>query len=75
MDVKASKPVLVFGYPWYRDCHGVFMVKDADSCKEALDAIARGYQVDQQKVINTVWLLLDILRDEIENLVDKEDLS
>ena len=47
-----SKPVLVFGYPWYRDCHGVFMVKDADSCKEALDAIARGYQVDQQKVIN-----------------------
>lgn len=50
--VFLSKPVLIFGYPWYRDCHGVFTVRDVVSCKKALDAISQGYQVDQQKVIN-----------------------
>ena len=34
-----GKPSIVFGYPWYMDCEGVFKVSDALSCKEALRKI------------------------------------
>lgn len=46
------KPVLIFGYPWYKDCPGVFNVKDADSCQEALLNIQSGFKSSQQSLIN-----------------------
>lgn len=47
-----SKPVIIFGYPWYRDCSGVFKVNSVESCKEALQKIKDGFKAEQQQVIN-----------------------
>ncbi len=53
--ILRSKPVLVFGYPWYRDCHGVFMVRDAQSAKDVLDKIKDGWQLDQKEIIRYLY--------------------
>lgn len=45
-------PVLVFGYAWYRNCPGVWNVRDTRSCKDALTSIQQGYTVDYNAVIN-----------------------
>ena len=50
--ILRSKPAMVFGYPWYRDCSEIFRVKDVESCKRALKKIANGFTVNQQKIIN-----------------------
>ncbi|OGZ33185.1 MAG: hypothetical protein A2V69_01505 [Candidatus Portnoybacteria bacterium RBG_13_40_8] len=50
--ILRSKPSLVFGYPWYRDCSEIFKVKDVESCKNAFKKIASGFVVNQQKIIN-----------------------
>lgn len=47
-----SKPAIIFGYPWYKDCPTVLSVRDWQSCKEALEKIKNGFQVDQQEIIN-----------------------
>ncbi len=46
------KPVIIFGYPWYRDCPGVFKVNSTESCKEALKKIIAGFKISQQQIIN-----------------------
>lgn len=46
------KPGIIFGYPWYRDCHGIFKVSDVESCNKAISTIANGFKVDHQKIIN-----------------------
>jgi capsule polysaccharide export protein KpsC/LpsZ len=50
--VLRRKPVLIFGYVWYRDCPGLFKVNDVESCREALEKIAGGFRVEEQKIIN-----------------------
>ena len=45
-----GKPVLAFGYAWYRDCEGVFYTPSVETCRAALDRIAAGYTVDREKV-------------------------
>ena len=37
-----GKPVLLFGTPWYMDAPGVFQIKNADDCKNAIAAIVQG---------------------------------
>lgn len=37
--LQAGKPVLVFGYPFYRFCPGVHRVSDVETCRVALDTI------------------------------------
>lgn len=50
--ILRKKPTLVFGYPWYTYCSGVFRVSDGDSCKKAIEKIQEGYKPDEQKVLN-----------------------
>ena len=50
--VLRSKPAMIFGYPWYLDCPGLFRVSDSDSCKEALKKINQGFLLDRQQIIN-----------------------
>lgn len=47
-----GKPAIVFGYPWYMDCPGVFKVNGVSSCKKALKEIMGGFKINQQKIIN-----------------------
>ncbi len=48
--VVRGKPVLVFGYAWYRDCAGVFFCRSVGECTSALETIAAGYSVNDQHV-------------------------
>lgn len=50
--ILRSKPSIVFGHAWYKDCPGVFKANDVESCRLILEKIAEGYKVEQQKVIN-----------------------
>ena len=43
-----GKPGIIFGYPWYRNCHGIFKVNNVASCLEALNKIKDGFKVDHQ---------------------------
>lgn len=47
-----SKPCIVFGYPWYKDCPGVFRATSVASCKEIFAKIINGYTFAQQTIIN-----------------------
>lgn len=55
--VLRSKPCLIFGYPWYQHCPGVFKVSDAASCKAVIDKILSGLKVVKQRVINYLAIL------------------
>ncbi len=48
--ILRSKPTLLFGYPWYRDCEGVFQIRSIQDCRDALKMIGSGYQIDERKV-------------------------
>ncbi len=50
--ILRSKPALIFGYSWYRDCSEIFRIKDVESCKKALEKIMNGFVVSQQQIIN-----------------------
>lgn len=47
-----GKPGIVFGYPWYKHCKGIFRVNDAASCQAVMDKIEKGYKVNPQDLIN-----------------------
>jgi hypothetical protein len=47
--IHRGKPVLVFGFPWYRGCEGTFHVDTREKCEAALRKIYNGYQIDSQK--------------------------
>ncbi len=56
--VCRGTPALVFGYPWYMDCPGIFRVQDVDSCKKNLSSIAeRRVTIDQQEIIDFLYTL------------------
>lgn len=50
--LSRSKPVLIFGYPWYMDCDGAFRINGVPECMAAISKIAAGFKPDSQKVLN-----------------------
>lgn len=50
--VLRGKPGIIFGYPWYRGCHGIFQANNIESCSKAISEIEKGFRVDHQKIIN-----------------------
>lgn len=70
--ILRSRPMINFGYPWYRDCPEVFGVHDVESCRAALRRVADGYTVDQQRVINFLKSLDEAtFHGYIEKFIDK----
>jgi len=55
--VLRSKPALVFGYAWYRDCPGVFKVNNVKSCKETIENIKNNFIINEQDIINYLYSL------------------
>lgn len=50
--VLKYKPVVIFGYPWYRDFPKLFRVHNVETCRKALSTIAEGFSFGKQDVIN-----------------------
>ncbi len=48
--VHRGKTALIFGYPWYRGCEGVFHITTQESLLLALERIKSGYQIDVNKL-------------------------
>ncbi len=46
------KPVIIFGYPFYRDFPFLFRVKDVETCKAAFKKITKGFKFSKQDVLN-----------------------
>jgi len=49
--VVRNKPVLTFGYPWYRYCEGVFDSRALSDLVLQVEEIAAGYVPDDEKVM------------------------
>ncbi|MCD4760915.1 capsular biosynthesis protein [bacterium] len=47
-----GKPALIFGYPWFMHCDGIFKISDVETCQNAIGKIIDGYQPSKQKFIN-----------------------
>lgn len=45
-----GKPVLVFGFPWYKEAEGVFLVQSVSEAKDAIQRIDDGCIVSQQSL-------------------------
>lgn len=58
--VIRNKPVLAFGYPWYRYCEGVFHITDLESCENSIKEIRDGYKVSQKRVEQFAYSLENI---------------
>lgn len=50
--VLRSKPAVIFGAVWYQDCPGIFKASSVKDCRQALDAIAAGFLVDERRLIH-----------------------
>lgn len=48
--VVRGKPTLLFGHSWYKDCKGIFMTQTIEDCKNAIDKIKSGYQINPDEV-------------------------
>ncbi len=49
------KPAIVFGFPWYRDCPGVFRIHSVASGKDALQKIESGSRPTRQEITNFLY--------------------
>ncbi|MBI3631449.1 MAG: hypothetical protein HY219_01100 [Candidatus Staskawiczbacteria bacterium] len=50
--VLRSKPAMVFGHAWYKDCPGIFKVESVESCQKAIKDILEGFTISKQDMIN-----------------------
>jgi hypothetical protein len=48
--VVRGKPAMIFGYPWFRGCEGVFQTGTKENCLDTMGKISGGYRVDRGKV-------------------------
>lgn len=54
-----QKPALIFGYPWFRNCPGVFRVNNVASVRQVLAKITSGFKIDENLTINYLKSLDD----------------
>ena len=74
--LQRDKPVMLFGYPWYRGCEGTFQIDTYESCVEALKNIRDGYKIDPLKLRLFVHALEQTSIDaSVEHHLQISDLS
>ncbi|OHA13824.1 MAG: hypothetical protein A2909_00890 [Candidatus Tagabacteria bacterium RIFCSPLOWO2_01_FULL_39_11] len=47
-----AKPVLVFGFPWYKEYYGIFKIKNVADCKNAIAEIQQGFKASPELMFN-----------------------
>lgn len=57
--VNRGVPALVFGKAWYSGCEGVFTVSTLRDCRQAVEALNGGYEVDEERV-KLFWSAIEI---------------
>jgi hypothetical protein len=45
-----GKPTLLFGHSWYKDCKGIFNCQTIKDCKQAIEKIESGHQINPDEV-------------------------
>ena len=48
--VVRGKPTLLFGHSWYKDCKGIFACQTIKDCKQAIEKIESGHQINPDEV-------------------------
>jgi hypothetical protein len=48
--VNRGKPALIFGFPWYKGCEGVFHIQAQQDCLQAIEKIQTGITIDPLKI-------------------------
>jgi len=56
--VNRSKPVLVFGNPWYLGCEGVLSIRNQDDCIEAVEKVRGRFEVGSGRKDENVTRIL-----------------
>jgi len=46
-----GKPVLTFGFAWYNGCEGVYNIQNYEVCKEVIEKIRLGINVDPNQML------------------------
>ncbi len=49
--IMRLKPVLLFGFPWYMHCEGIFRVDSVEGCKRAVEKIKTGFVLDEKRIL------------------------
>ncbi|MBI3046059.1 MAG: hypothetical protein HYY86_00730 [Candidatus Harrisonbacteria bacterium] len=78
-----AKPVLVFGFPWYKECSGVFKVNNVESCKDAIWRIRQGFGVSPELMFNylaaldqsSVQAYFDLVGKELSGISKEENIK
>ncbi|KKW42375.1 MAG: Capsule polysaccharide export protein [Candidatus Magasanikbacteria bacterium GW2011_GWA2_56_11] len=58
--VMRGTPALLFGHTWYNGAEGVFTVSGVADCRSVFEKIARGYAIDQGKVVTFLGALQQV---------------
>ena len=48
--VIRQKSSIIFGYPWYKECHGVYHIQTVDGLEKVLNILENGIALDIEKV-------------------------
>jgi len=58
--VIRGTPTLIFGYPWYKNCHSIFFIENENVLQNILNIILSGYKVDSQAVKYFLYTIFSI---------------
>ncbi len=48
--VNRGVPGMIFGYPWYQGCEGIYHIETIEDCQQAIDQINTGVDIDLGKI-------------------------
>jgi len=56
-----GKPSIIFGYPWYKECEGIFHVENLEKLKDILDTIyTKEYTIELENIMFFIEAIFNI---------------